>query len=105
MTSSCSIPGELFAEFQTSFYADPVEAVFKALRMGYRVGVRDTVRHNRRQSDAYAVRQIHAATGQRLDNQALVGIAGLLLCTKQRLPPLSVQTYPACACPSGYGLA
>ena len=28
-----SIPGELFAEFQTSFYADPVDAVFKALGM------------------------------------------------------------------------
>ena len=26
-----NIPGELFANFQTSFYADPVEAVFKAL--------------------------------------------------------------------------
>ncbi len=26
-----SIPGELFAKFQTSFYADPVDAVFKAL--------------------------------------------------------------------------
>ncbi len=25
------IPGELFAKFQTSFYADPVDAVFKAL--------------------------------------------------------------------------
>jgi ATP-dependent Lon protease len=26
-----SIPGELFAKFQTSFYADPTDAVFKAL--------------------------------------------------------------------------
>ena len=26
-----SIPGELFAKFQTSFYADPSDAVFKAL--------------------------------------------------------------------------
>jgi ATP-dependent Lon protease len=26
-----SIPGELFAKFQTSFYAYPVDAVFKAL--------------------------------------------------------------------------
>jgi len=26
-----SIPGELFAKFQTSFYADPADAVFKAL--------------------------------------------------------------------------
>jgi ATP-dependent Lon protease len=26
-----SIPGELFAKFQTSFYADPRDAVFKAL--------------------------------------------------------------------------
>jgi predicted ATP-dependent Lon-type protease len=26
-----SIPGELFAKFQTSFYADPVDAVVKAL--------------------------------------------------------------------------
>jgi ATP-dependent Lon protease len=26
-----SIPGELFAKFQTSFYNDPVDAVFKAL--------------------------------------------------------------------------
>ena len=25
-----TIPGELFAKFQTSFYADPVDAVFKA---------------------------------------------------------------------------
>ena len=26
-----SIPGELFAKFQTSFYSDPVDAVYKAL--------------------------------------------------------------------------
>ncbi len=26
-----SIPGELFAKFQTSFYANPTDAVFKAL--------------------------------------------------------------------------
>ena len=26
-----SIPGELFAKFQTGFYADPEDAVFKAL--------------------------------------------------------------------------
>ncbi len=26
-----TIPGELFAKFQTSFYADPSDAVFKAL--------------------------------------------------------------------------
>ena len=26
-----NIPAELFTKFQTSFYADPVEAVFKAL--------------------------------------------------------------------------
>jgi ATP-dependent Lon protease len=26
-----SVPGELFAKFQTSFYADPVDAVFKAM--------------------------------------------------------------------------
>ena len=26
-----SVPGELFAKFQTSFYADPSDAVFKAL--------------------------------------------------------------------------
>jgi len=25
-----TIPGELFAKFQTSFYADPIDAVFKA---------------------------------------------------------------------------
>jgi len=26
-----TIPGELFAKFQTSFYSDPTDAVFKAL--------------------------------------------------------------------------
>jgi len=26
-----SIPGELFAKFQTGFYSDPTDAVFKAL--------------------------------------------------------------------------
>ncbi len=26
-----TIPGELFAKFQTSFYADPVDAVFKGM--------------------------------------------------------------------------
>lgn len=26
-----SVPGELFAKFQTSFFSDPVDAVFKAL--------------------------------------------------------------------------
>jgi ATP-dependent Lon protease len=34
MTSVTDIPtflGKLFAKFQTSFYADPVDAVFKAL--------------------------------------------------------------------------
>ena len=32
-----TIPGELFAKFQTGFYADPVDAVFKALGVGSRV--------------------------------------------------------------------
>jgi ATP-dependent Lon protease len=26
-----TVPGELFAKFQTSFYSDPVDAVYKAL--------------------------------------------------------------------------
>ena len=26
-----TVPGELFAKFQTGFYSDPVDAVFKAL--------------------------------------------------------------------------
>ncbi len=29
-----TIPGELFAKFQTSFYADPVDAVCKAVGVG-----------------------------------------------------------------------
>lgn len=29
-----TILGELFAKFQTGFYADPVDAVFKALGVG-----------------------------------------------------------------------
>ncbi|WP_040417377.1 MULTISPECIES: hypothetical protein [Desulfonatronospira] len=36
-----TIPGELFAKFQTSFYADPVDAVFKELGVeqpGYSLG-------------------------------------------------------------------
>ena len=31
VTDLPTIPGELFAKFQTSFYADPRDAVFKAL--------------------------------------------------------------------------
>ncbi len=31
VTDIATIPGELFAKFQTSFYADPRDAVFKAL--------------------------------------------------------------------------
>jgi ATP-dependent Lon protease len=31
VTDIPTIPGELFAKFQTSFYADPVDAVFKAM--------------------------------------------------------------------------
>ena len=31
VTDIPTIPGELFAKFQTSFYADPRDAVFKAL--------------------------------------------------------------------------
>lgn len=31
MTDIASVPGELFAKFQTGFYSDPVDAVFKAL--------------------------------------------------------------------------
>jgi ATP-dependent Lon protease len=30
-----TIPGELFAKFQTSFYADPVDAVFKAMERDF----------------------------------------------------------------------
>ena len=29
-----TIPGELFAKFQTGFYADPTDAIFKALGVG-----------------------------------------------------------------------
>ena len=31
VTDIPTIPGELFAKFQTSFYSDPTDAVFKAL--------------------------------------------------------------------------
>jgi ATP-dependent Lon protease len=31
MTDIPTIPGELFDKFQTSFYADPVDAVLKAM--------------------------------------------------------------------------
>ena len=31
VTDISTVPGELFAKFQTSFYSDPVDAVFKAL--------------------------------------------------------------------------
>lgn len=31
VTDIPSVPGELFAKLQTSFYSDPVDAVFKAL--------------------------------------------------------------------------
>jgi len=31
VTDIPTIPGELFAKFQTSFYADPMDAVFKAM--------------------------------------------------------------------------
>jgi ATP-dependent Lon protease len=31
VTDIATIPGELFAKFQTSFYSDPVDAAFKAL--------------------------------------------------------------------------
>jgi len=34
VTDIPTIPGELFAKFQTSFYSDPVDAVFKALGVG-----------------------------------------------------------------------
>ena len=33
-----SVPGELFAKFQTSFYADPVDAVYKALGVDWEIG-------------------------------------------------------------------
>jgi hypothetical protein len=31
VTDIPSVPGELFAKFQTSFYSDPVDAMYKAL--------------------------------------------------------------------------
>ena len=31
VTDIPTVPGELFAKFQTSFYSDPVDAAFKAL--------------------------------------------------------------------------
>ena len=31
VTAIPTFPGELFRKFQTSFYSDPVDAVFKAL--------------------------------------------------------------------------
>jgi len=31
VTDIPTVPGELFAKFQTSFFSDPVDAVFKAL--------------------------------------------------------------------------
>jgi ATP-dependent Lon protease len=34
VTDIPTIPGELFAKFQTGFYADPADAVFKALGVG-----------------------------------------------------------------------
>ena len=34
VTDIATIPGELFAKFQTGFYADPVDSVFKALGVG-----------------------------------------------------------------------
>jgi ATP-dependent Lon protease len=34
-----SVPGELFAKFQTSFYADPKDAVFKALGVEKRASI------------------------------------------------------------------
>jgi hypothetical protein len=47
VTDIPSVPGELFAKFQTSFYSDPVDAVFKALGVHTRLSVwRLTVRHN-----------------------------------------------------------
>jgi ATP-dependent Lon protease len=33
VTAIPSVPGELFAKFQTSFYSDPVDALVKALGM------------------------------------------------------------------------
>jgi ATP-dependent Lon protease len=34
VTDIPTIPGELFAKFQTGFHADPVDAVFKAFGVG-----------------------------------------------------------------------
>jgi ATP-dependent Lon protease len=34
VTEIPTIPGELFAKFQTGFYADPTDAIFKALGVG-----------------------------------------------------------------------
>jgi ATP-dependent Lon protease len=34
VTDIPTIPGELFAKFQTGFYGDPTDAVFKALGLG-----------------------------------------------------------------------
>jgi ATP-dependent Lon protease len=31
VSAIATVPGELFSKFQTSFYSDPVDAVFKAL--------------------------------------------------------------------------
>ena len=31
VTDIQTVPGELFAKFQTNFYADPIDAVFKAM--------------------------------------------------------------------------
>jgi ATP-dependent Lon protease len=48
VTDIPSVPGELFAKFQTSFYSDPVDAVFKALGCGVsRLGrsCRSALRH------------------------------------------------------------
>jgi ATP-dependent Lon protease len=36
VTDIPSVPGELFAKFQTSFYSDPVDAVFKAIGVDVR---------------------------------------------------------------------
>jgi predicted ATP-dependent Lon-type protease len=33
VTAIPTVPGELFAKFQTGFYSDPIDAVFKALRV------------------------------------------------------------------------
>jgi len=43
-----TIPGELFAKFQTGFYADATDAVFKALGVGAagEIGRAQTLRHD-----------------------------------------------------------